>query len=857
MKKTQQKLLVELEQLRARLREAQETLNAIREGQVDALVISGPHGDQVFTLKGADHPYRVLVQEMKEGVATLISEGTILYSNNHLAAMLKAPLEKVIGSPMSRFVSPADQPVFEALLRQASQGSAKADITLLADDGTLVPAYLSINEVQFDGAHCLCLVVTDLTEQKRNEEIVAAEELCKAKEAAEAASRAKTEFLANMSHEIRTPMNIIIGMADLLWETPLTPEQQDYLRLFRRAGDNLLTLMNDIIDLSKVEMGRLELEKTEFDLAELVERTIELFALRAREKGVELIYDDRLDAPAMVVGDPQRLSQVLINLLDNALKFTERGEIVLRVEMDRESRIEDRGSPTTEDRQRPRIENRESRIESGSDTSALDPRSSILHPRSCTFLFTVSDTGIGIPPDMLGFIFESFAQVDSSLTRKCPGTGLGLAISKRLVELMGGHIGVESQPGRGSTFYFTARFELPAEFQPHEMLAPVDLKGRKVLVVDDSARSRLVLKNILTGRGAIVTECESGEQGLAELKRARETGEPYQLVLLDARLPAPNGFGVAKQMKAELGLDSAAIIMLTSDERKDNIRRAQELGITDYLVKPIKRADLLNAISAAINRITGDLEWQPAKWPVCPEEEYPLRILLVEDSEDNRLLIQFYLERMSYEIDVAENGRIAIEKFRTGDHDLVLMDMQMPVIDGYTATRAIREWEKETGRKPVPIIALTAYALKEEVRKSLEAGCTAHIPKPVRRETLMEAIQQCIRNEIHGAPNGLQPPEEKIIVEVDADLQKLLPRFLEGRRKDIETILTALEQEDYRTIEILGHTLRGSGGSYGIDAISDIGQALERAARAKQREDIRKCVAELSHYLDHVEIVYK
>ncbi len=558
-------------------------------------------------------------------------------------------------------------------------------------------------EINFSSSLATFMTLVLEAHQRREAE----QALVLAKEAAEVASRAKSEFLASVSHEIRTPMNAIIGMADLLWETELTPDQRKYLRSFRRAGSNLMTLINDILDLSKVEAGHIELETIEFELNDFVEKAIEILAMRANEKGLELACHVSPDVPQALVGDPNRLHQILINLLSNAIKFTDSGSVILRVQKDAET-----------------------------------PGAGAIH-------FSVTDTGIGIPQDKLGVIFESFTQAHASTTRKYGGTGLGLTISKQLAGLMNGTISVESTVGSGSTFHCRVKLGVQPQRSLSNDTSPINLSHVRTMAVDDHPINRLILKETLGSWGAQVSDISNGEDAIAELRRESQSNHPYRLLLLDCRMPDMDGFAVVEKIR-EAGLDQGlTIVMLASHQWADDIARTYDMGLGGYMIKPIRRSDLQQTISIALDRKKGSSTVStvpttpPVQVPSPKPAARPLHILLVEDSPDNQFLIKSYLKQTPYQLDIADHGGIAFEKFKTGHFDLILMDMQMPVMDGYEATKAIRAWEFEHDLPPTNIIALTALALKEENEKILEAGCNAHMTKPVKKQTLLEVLQAC------------------------------------------------------------------------------------------------------------------
>jgi PAS domain S-box-containing protein len=750
-----------------------------------------------IALRDSEALYHSLVETLPLNVFRKDTRGRFTFANRLFCLSVGRPLEELLGKTDHDFypVELADK------YRRDDRGVMENRATLDVVEEHVKPngekLYVQVLKTPVYDSRGEVIGIQglfwDVTDRKMAEEA-----LQRAKEAAEAASRAKSEFLANVSHEIRTPMNGILGMTELALDAEMSSEQREYLTMVKASADALLGVINDILDFSKIEAGKLDLDEAPFNLRDNLGDTVRTLALRAHKKGLELACHVLPDVPDRVIGDANRLRQVIVNLVGNAIKFTEFGEVVVRVQLAN-------GQPPA---------NREK--------VARSP-SALLH-------FTVADTGIGIAPEKQKAIFEPFVQADGSTTRKYGGTGLGLAISARLVELMGGHIWLESTPGRGSAFHFTARFGLHDQPRPPKP-GRVDLEGVTTLVVDDNATNRRILEEMLSNWHMQPVVVSSGPEALAELARAAAAGKPYPLVLLDAMMPGMDGFTLAEEIKKRPALADTTLLMLSSAEGSS--ARARELPIAACVMKPVKQSDLFDAIVICLGSSLRRDTLALAAAPPAPGAARPLRILLAEDNAVNQKLMVRLLEKRGHRVTLAADGKEALAALDREDFDLALMDVQMPEIDGFEATSAIRRGEQATGRH-LPIIAMTAHAMKGDRERCLKAGMDGYVSKPIQAAELFEIIERTV-------PAPVEPPPlnwDKALESVAGDrelLRELASIFLATYPQWMSKLREALAGRDSAGLRRLAHTLKGSVAQFRAD---EVGRAAGRLETMGDKGDL-------------------
>ena len=735
-----------------------------------------------------------LIDSAPLGILVVDRDNRVQRVNPRFQELFGYTSDEATGRDLYDLIVPAtDRPAAGDLQRRArAMGRAVAEVERRRKDGRVVPVRVSVAPVEGGVSGDLFLQYEDISERRQAERVMR-----EARDTAERLAKARSSFLANMSHEIRTPMNAVVGFVELLLDTELTTDQRRALELVRSSAEALLTILNDVLDFSKIEAEHLELEAIPFDLQKMLHSTVGLLAVRAREKHLELITDIGLDFPALVRGDPTRVRQVLTNLIGNAIKFTDEGEVVVRAFAapagDHAVRVE----------------------------------------------FSVRDTGIGISSEQLSSIFQEFTQADASMTRRYGGTGLGLAIARKLVTLMGGELKVESELGKGSTFSFRLLLAVEAP-AARATSAGVSLGSRRVLIVDDNETNRRILRDILAGAGMALREAPSAADGIDALREAHRGGAPVELAIIDAQMPEQDGFALAAEIRATPELAATRLLLLTSAGQRGDAQHCREVGINAYLTKPIARADLLEALSALFAAPAGGASSDEAiiTRHTIAEARRRMHILLAEDNPVNQQVAATMLRKRGHEVDVVADGAAAVAAVRGTVYDVVLMDIQMPEMDGFAATEAIRALPERAG---LPIIALTAHALSGERDRCLSHGMTGYLTKPFRSHELFGLVEGWADSPAPipapaAAPDGPVDLEQfrRTMREAGAEeaVDSILDTFLETAPERLAVLGAAVERDETAGIAAAAHAFKSAAGSIGAKELATLLGDAERAARA-------------------------
>ncbi len=785
--------------------------------------VEAARNEAVTALQESEEKFRKISSSAQDAIIMMDNGGRISFWNQAAEKVLGYSQEEALGRELHLWLAPERfrqryQQGFETF--QASGEGAVIGQTLelsaLRKNGEEFPIELSVSAVKLKGCWNAIGILRDISERKLVER-----KLIRAKETAEAATRAKSEFLANMSHEIRTPMNGVIAATDLALSEELSPKLEHYLKIISASAYSLLGIINDILDFSKIEAGKLDLDSRPFKLDDVLDRVTDLFSPKAGEKGIELLVDLDPQTPRALVGDPLRLQQILKNLVDNAVKFTPSGGIILV----------------------------------GTHPPQLSPEEVLL-------TFFVKDTGVGIAPEYLPKLFEPFSQADASIARKFEGAGLGLCICRQLVDLLGGTIRVESQPDKGSTFTFSLPFQRqPADREPQQ-IPPAEVQGLSVLVVDDCTASRAIMQKTLDSLGFKVETVSSGPAALRLLAENRTRPNPFKLVILDWLMPELDGIETARRIRSDLKL-TLPIILMTAFGRENERQDAQKVGITAFLTKPIYPSTLFNAIMDAFGKqafpeagahapITTMASLYKTRLKGC-------RVLVVEDNPTNQQVAQAVLEGSGIRVDIAANGKEALAAVQREPYDAVLMDIQMPQMDGYEATRRIRA---DARFRTLPIIAMTAHAMKGDDEKCLAAGMDDYIAKPIQQDRLFRTLWKAVKNragqqafeprsaatpqgEVPPAPAepsaalpaalpGIQIQETLGALAIDPDtFRRILLSFARDNTDTLPRLKAAFAQKDWKRLQQLAHRLNGSAANIGAAGLKAAAQALETQCQAQ------------------------